>query len=150
MAQNYSFARGVYSDMRGMCSVWLFGVLAVAQSPEAGRLELETNGKYGKLIIDSPRPLDSAAITLAEKFGIPVSVEDPPYIYREDLKDVTATVSRVPNPPRRVLVPKGGMLEVGFTLDADGAPENIRTLPNNLIDQANGKFPFGYRLDDEQ
>ncbi|MDQ6664164.1 MAG: hypothetical protein M3Z23_07205, partial [Acidobacteriota bacterium] len=122
---------------------------ALAQSPEAGRLTLGNNGQYAKLIVDSGRPLDSAAITLAEKFGIPVSVEDPPYLYQDDVKDVTEAVSRLPNPPRRVLVPKGGMLEVEFTPGAAGAPEDTRVLLNNLINQANSKFPFGYRLDDE-
>lgn len=48
-----------------------------------------------------------------------------------------------------MLVPKGGTLEVEFTLGADGAPEDTRALLNNLINQANGKFPFGYRLNDQ-
>jgi hypothetical protein len=147
---NYSPARGVTSEMRTFRWVLLFvSALALAQSPEAGRLILEDNGKYGKLIVDNPRPLDSAAVTLAEKFGIPVSVEDPPYLYNDDVKDVTAAVSRVPNPARRVLVPKGGTLEIEFTLGPDGAPNEIRALLHNLINHANAKFPFAYRLEDD-
>jgi len=121
--------------------------LALSQSPEAGRLLIEQNGKFTKLILDSPRPLDSAAITLAEKFGIAVSVEDPPYLYLDDLKDVTAIVSRDPSPPWRVLIPKGGTLEVEFASGPGGAPEDTPGLLNRWVSLANEKFPFGYRVD---
>src|SRR5271169_3988074 len=72
---------------------------AIAQNPEAGRIE--RNGNQATLIVDSPRPVDSAAITLAEEFGMRVNVEDPPYEFKDDMKDVTATVSR--DPRRQVL-----------------------------------------------
>jgi len=122
-------------------------MLAAAQSPEAGRVE--RNGSRATLTVDGPRPLDSAAITLAERFRIPVSVEDPPYIYKDDIKDVTDEVSRTPNPARRVLVPKGGRLEVEFAVRADGSPEDVRLLLQSLVAQANTRFPFAYRLDAE-
>jgi hypothetical protein len=91
--------------------------------------------------------VDSAATTLAQEFGIPVSVEDPPYIFRDDIKDVTAEVSRVANPQRRVLIPKGGRLEIRFALKADGYPQDLPGLLQNLITVANSRFPFAYRLD---
>ena len=67
-------------NMRKLFTWLAWGVAAVAQSPEAGRIE--RNGDQSTLLIESPRPLDSAAITIAEQFGVPVSVEDPPYVYR--------------------------------------------------------------------
>ncbi len=126
--------------------LWLpWGIATVlAQSPEAGRVE--RNGSQATLIVDSPRPMDSAAITIAEQFGIPVSAEDPPYVYRDDVKDVTAEVARASNPLRRVFVPKGGRLEVQFALRFDGSPEDIRALLQDLADKANAQFPFSYRL----
>lgn len=121
-------------------------LLAIAQPPEAGRIV--RNGDTATLIVDSGRPVDSAAITLAEQFGIVVSVEDPPYIYREDIKDVAAEFSRVKNLPSRMLVPKGGRLEVRFDLGAHGAPANIRALLQRVANAANAAFPFAYRIDE--
>jgi hypothetical protein len=125
----------------------LWGTAALAQSSEAGHVE--RNGSHATLIVDGPRPLDSAAITIAEQFRIPVSAEDPPYVYQDDMKDVTAEVARRANPLRRVFIPKGGRLEVQFSLRPDGSPMEVRTLLQDLVDKANAEFPFGYRLDDD-
>src|SRR5579862_948857 len=88
--------------------------VALAQNPESGRLE--RNGNEATLIVDGPRPVDSAASTLASEFGIRVNVEDPAYIFGDDVKDVTANVARGARIPRPVLIPKGGDLEVHFIL----------------------------------
>ena len=66
--------------------------VALAQNPELGRVE--RNGNEATLIVEGPRPIDSAASTLASEFGIRVNVEDPAYIFRDDVKDVTANVAR--------------------------------------------------------
>ena len=116
-----------------------------AQNPEAGRIERA--GDQAVLIVDAPRPVDSAAITLAQEFGIAVSVEDPPYLFRDDVKDVTAEVSRTPNPPRRALIPKGGPLEVRFFLNSDGSPQDLPGLLRDIIATANARLPFAYRVD---
>jgi hypothetical protein len=108
---------------------------------------VERNGSHATLIVDSSRPLDSAAITIAEQFGFPVNSEDPPYVYKDDVKDVTADAWRRLHPSSRALIPQGGRLEVHFALRPDGYPEDLRGLLQNLIDTANGQFPFGYRLD---
>ena len=57
--------------------IWLLlcGVIGVAQNPELGRVE--RRGDQATLIVDGPRPVDSAAMTLAQEFGIRVNVEDP-------------------------------------------------------------------------
>lgn len=131
--------------MRILASLILCGILVQAQSPETGRIDRE--GDESTLIVDSPRPLDSAALTLARQFGILVSAEDPRYEYAGDIKDVTAEVSRFPNPTKRVLVPKGGRLAVRFPVTADGAPQDVRGLLQSLVDTANAQFPFSFRLD---
>lgn len=122
-----------------------FCVVILAQNPEAGRIERQ--GDRAVLIVDSPRPLDSAAMTLAEEFGIRLNVEDPPYLSQEDVLDVTAKVSRDPHIQHRVLIPKGGRLEVAFALGTDGLPADPARLFQMLADAANAKFPFRYRLD---
>ena len=132
-----------------ICLLLLPSVMS-AQNLEAGRVD--RHGDQAVLIVDGPRPVDSAAITLAQEFGIAVSVEDPPYIFPEDMKDVTdgvttADVSRVPNPQRRVLIPKGGRLEIRFALKPDGSPQDLPGLLRDLIAAANARFLFTYRLD---
>jgi hypothetical protein len=147
LARNRELAqiiRRLYS-MRRFCVCLVWAVAASAQPPEAGRLE--RNGNQATLIVESPRPLDSAAIKIAEQFGIPVSAEDPPYLYQDDMKDVTAEVGRRANHHRRIFVPKGGRLEVQFTIHADGSPVDIQAFLQDLVDKANARFPFGYRLD---
>ena len=129
--------------MIALCIAW--AIAASGQSSESG--QIIRNGQEAVLTVDSPRPLDSAAITLAEEFGIATNAEDPQYLYSGDLKDVTAEVARVPNPRRRILVPKGGRLEVQFRVRPDGSPEDVRRLLQSMIDAANSQFPFAYRLD---
>jgi hypothetical protein len=143
---NRMLSTGVCSHMRRF-SLYVFAgaIVGIAQSPEAGRIE--RFGSQATLIVDGPRPMDSAAITLAEQFGMNVSVEDPPYLFRDDVKDVTAEVARTPIPSRRVLVPRGGRLALEFSVRADGFPDDVRGLIKTLVDQANAQFPFAYRVD---
>jgi len=119
----------------------------LGQSSEEG--QIQRAGDRSILTINSPRPLDSAAMTLAQHFGMNVSVEDPPYIFQDDVKDVTAEVARTRNPSRRVLIPKGGRLEIAFPVDLDGFPVDPQELLAKLIQQANAQYPFAYRLDDK-
>ena len=126
------------------CLLWVSAV-AFAQSPEAGRVE--RNGSQATLIVDSARPLDSAAITIAEQFGVPVNSEDPPYAYKDDVKDVTVDAWRQLHPSKLALIPKGGRLEVQFASRPDGSPEDMHGLLQRLVDRANEQFPFRYRLD---
>ena len=89
-------------------------IFAIAQSPEAGRIERV--GNQATLTVNGPRPVDSAAITITEEFGINVSVEDPPYLFRDDVNDVTGQIARTANPSRRALVPRGGQLAIEFSV----------------------------------
>jgi hypothetical protein len=119
--------------------------VALAQNPELGRVE--RNGNEATLIVEGPRPVDSAASTLASEFGIRVNVEDPAYIFRDDVKDVTANVARSARIPRPILIPMGGKLEVHFILGSDGMPVDTPGVLRSLVDAANAQFPFRYRLD---
>jgi hypothetical protein len=133
--------------VRGRKSLFILCCCGVvlAQNPELGRVE--RNGNEATLIVEGPRPVDSAASTLASEFGIRVNVEDPAYIFRDDVKDVTANVARSAPIPRPVLVPMGGKLEVHFILGSNGMPVDIPGVLRSLVDAANAQFPFQYRLD---
>src|SRR5205814_10293668 len=101
-------------------------VLLSAQQEEGARIL--RNGDEATLSAFSARPLDSAAISLAEQYGLVVNVEDPLYRYRDDVEDVTAQVSRNPAVARGVLVPKSTLVETRFTLRPDGSLVDARRL----------------------
>jgi hypothetical protein len=118
---------------------------AFPQNPDAGHIEIA--GRQAMLTVDAPRPVDSAAMTLAERYGIAVSVEDPVYQHPDTVKDVTVKVVRTPSPGLRVLVPLGGRLRVHFAVNDDGTPQDVSTLLQAIADAANARFPFGWRVD---
>ncbi len=116
-----------------------------AQDPELGHVDITSHDAV--LTVDSPRPLDSVAKTLAQRYAIVINSEDAEYLYSGDMKDVTAEVVRTMRPGLRVFVPKGGHLEVHFPVTPDGSPQDFRGLLQAVIDAANAQFPFAYRLD---
>jgi hypothetical protein len=131
--------------MRILVTCLLSTVAVWAQDPELGHVEISSHEAV--LTVDSPRPLDSVAKTLAQRYGIVINSEDPAYLYSGDMKDVTAETVRTMRPGLRVLVPKGGHLEVRFPVTPEGSPRNPRGLLQAVIDAANAQFPFAYRLD---
>lgn len=144
MRRNRVSAARVEDTMsRSFALVALYAGLALGQVPDTGRIE--RRGDMATLVVDSPRPLDSAAMTLAAEFGIPISVEDPPYLYREDLRELpsASTVAGTSRPR----IPKGGKLEVSFKAQSDGSPEDVAALLKAIVAQANSRFPFAYRMD---
>lgn len=104
----------------------------LAQNPEAGHIE--RYGDRSTLTVDSPRPLDSAAITLAETYGIRVNVEDPPYLYKGDVLEFMEQISLS---SRSHVIPRGGRLEVSFASGPDRLPVDIPGLLQKLVDTAN-------------
>lgn len=110
--------------MRALALFLASGVIA-AQSPEAGRIE--RTGDEARLIVESGRPLDSAAITLADELHILVDVEDP-----------------LPS----ILAPPGQTLEMSFQTDANGQPRDVQALLEDLRQAASARFGLSYRLDE--
>jgi hypothetical protein len=128
------------------CALLPAALLAQTQNPEAGRIEIF--GLQATLTVDTPRPLDSVAQTLAERYRLLVNVEDPEYLFEGDRRDVTAEVARTrPAPGRRVLVPRGGSLKVTFEVKEDGSPRAPGSLLQSAVDAANAQFPFSYRVE---
>jgi hypothetical protein len=80
------------SDMpiRILLIILLVTLAVWAQDPELGHIEFFPHEAV--LSVASPRPIDSAARTLARKYGIVINSEDPKYLYSGDTKDVTAEV----------------------------------------------------------
>ena len=114
-------------DMRTLVACLVCGLAvghALGQSPEAGRIV--HTGDVATLTVDSPCPLDSAAITLSEQLHIRVNVEDPLH---------------------SGLIPPGQPLEVSFRTNPDGQPNDVRALLETLRQAANSRYGFAYRLD---
>jgi len=129
--------------MRIIAPCFLVAVAVWAQDPELGYLDVSS--REAILTVDYPRPVDSAAKTLAVKYGIVINSEDPPYLFAGDMKDVTAEAGRTMRAGFHV--PKGGRLEVRFAVKPDGTPQDPGALLQALIDAANVRFSFSYKLD---
>ena len=109
-------------------------------------VRIEQIDHTAKMFVESARPLASAALELANKHGWQINYEDPAFLDTQDLQDVTAFVSRIPNPERRVLYPRGGTLETEFPL-SDGKPENPAVILQSLIEEHHKKGnPGVFRL----
>lgn len=120
-------------------------VLLSAQRQEFVRLL--RNGDQAMLTAYGPRPVDLAAQKLVEEFGVAINVEDPVYIYRGDLQDVTPP--HLAGSGYRRVIPKYARLELRFELQPDGSLLDVRKVMRDLVDRANARLPFGYRIDDD-
>ena len=102
---------------------WLLIAAFLMMLPESGEAQvalakknvdtarIEQIDHKARIFVESARPLASAALELANKYGWQINYEDPYFLDTQDLQDVTAFVSRIPNPEKRVLFPRGGTLE---------------------------------------
>jgi hypothetical protein len=72
-------------------------------------------------------------------------VEDPVYLYRGDVQDVTPP--RVASVGKQVLIPKVALLEMRFALRPDGSLQDVQHVVAGLVDEANAQLPFAYRID---
>lgn len=70
-----------------------------------------------QLSISDGRPVAKAIEILVQRHGLPITYEDPPYAFDQDLKDVTAEVARSPvKAGHRVLVPRGGVIQLTYSV----------------------------------
>lgn len=119
-----------------------FSAVLAAQSEEFARVL--RNGEQATLTAFGPRPVDLAAKKLVDEFGVAINVEDPVYMYRDDVQDIGTTHSG-----KRLLIPKASLLESRFDLRADGSLRDVRQVVRGLVDAANIQLPFQYRIDND-
>jgi hypothetical protein len=122
--------------------IGLSGVSA-AQGQEFARIL--RNGQEATLSAFGPLPIDLAAKKLADEFGLAISVEDPVYLYRRDVQDVTPP--DVASTAKRMLIPKATLLEIRFGLRPDGSLQDVQQVVAGLVAAANAQLPFVYRID---
>ena len=70
--------------------------------------------------VNHPRPLEAALDELEATLGIPINYEDPQFQCANDFQNVTDQLQnaaqRAANPNARIIVPKGGSLELDSIL----------------------------------
>ena len=135
---------GVYCDVR-LISLLPLIVAASSNNPEAGTISV--SGSVAILRVESPRPLDSAAVTVAETYHWVINAEDPPYACADDLKDISSSQFRQAYPGRKLLIPKGGALEVSYRVPPNGEPLNPEPVLRQIVSTYNSHFPFRYRVE---
>lgn len=88
-----------------------------------------------QLSISDPRPVAKALEVLSQRHAIAITYEDPPYAFERDLQDVTATVARSPvQPGHRVLVPRGGTIQLTYPVSASGKLEDPDAVIRKVLD----------------
>lgn len=99
------------------------------------------SGSEATLSVFGVRPVDLAAKTLADEFGVAINVEDPAYLHEDDVREIGVVHSEL-----RFLVPKASLLEVRFNLSTNGALLDTGRVVRDLVDMANAQLPFSYRI----
>ena len=119
--------------------VFAFSVVLAAQGQEFARVLRD--GEQATLSVFGPRPVDLAAQKLVDEFGVAINVEDPVYVYRDDVQDIGVGRSG-----KHLLIPKPSSLEMRLDLNADGSLVDVRQVVRDLVDTANVLLPYLYRI----
>jgi hypothetical protein len=98
--------------------------------------------------VHDPRPLAEAVRTLEKRHGWIITYEDPPYVHPDDIADVTATVRKDYTPDKpKVLVPRGGTFEFGYTIPAGASEPDPAVVLEALVEEYNAQSASGrFRL----
>lgn len=72
------------------------------------------------LSVSDPRPLAKAAEIIEVKYGLLINYEDPAYVHADDVRDDTDPKYELENPSARALSVRGGELDFGLEVRADG------------------------------
>jgi len=120
-----------------------FAIVGTAQGQEFARVL--KNGEQATLSVFGGRPVDLAAKELVNEFGVAVNVEDPLYLYDDDVQ-----FSHVAASGKRVMVPRAALLEMPLVLKGDGSMRDVGQAVEALRDVANRQLPFAYRIDNDR
>ncbi|MFI5112086.1 MAG: hypothetical protein ACHP9S_04640 [Terriglobales bacterium] len=87
--------------------------------------------------------------TLADRFGIAVSVESPKWAFPADTEDVAVADPEYSAQHRNIhyQVMKRHVIQVRFSAAGSSPPNDVPGLLRQIIDAANKEMPYAYRLD---
>lgn len=118
---------------------------ATAQSSDCATVVAGENEVV--LSADSSDPVLAIATTLADRYGIRVSVESPQWAFPADTEDVAIADPQFSAQHQNVhyLIMKRHFIQVRFPAAADAPP--MDSLLRQVVEGANKVMPYAYRLD---
>ena len=121
--------------------------LAGAQKSECASVT-RSNGEV-VLTADSWDPVYALSATLADRYGVSVSVEGPQWAFPGDAEDVAVADPQFSAQHHNVhyLVMKPHIVQIRFSAVGGAAPADIHGLLLQLANSANKVLPYAYRLD---
>jgi hypothetical protein len=94
-------------------------------------------------------PVFNIGRTLADRYGISVSVEAPKWAFPGDTEDAAVADPAFSEQHNNIHydVMKRHAIEVRFSTSGNGHPDDVAQLLGQVADAANKEMPYGYRLD---
>jgi len=119
-----------------------------AQNPNDGA-SVKGNGDEVTLRAESWDPVLTIGRTLADRYGINVSVEAPKWAFPGDTEDVAVADPAFSEQHDNIHydIMKRHAIEVRFSTSGNRRPDDVARLLRQLADAANREMPYGYRLD---
>jgi hypothetical protein len=121
--------------------------LAAGQSSDCA--SVSQSDKEVILTANSWDPVYAIGATLADRYGINISVESPQWAFPGDTEDVAIADPQFSAQHRNThyLTMKRHTLEVGFSPVGNPAPNDVSRLLSQVAEAANKEMPYFYRLD---
>lgn len=119
-----------------------------AQNPD-DCASVKENGDEVTLRAESWDPVLTIGRTLANRYGINVSVEAPKWAFPGDTEDVAVADPAFSEQHGNIHydVMKRHAIEVRFSTSGNKHPDDVARLLRQVADAANREMPYGYRLD---
>jgi len=137
--------RGFVFPLAGLLVTSLIGG---AQNPN-DCASVKENGDEVTLRAESWDPVLTIGRTLADRYGINVSVEAPKWAFPGDTEDVAVADPAFSEQHDNIHydIMKRHAIEVRFSTSGNGHPDDVARLLRLVADAANKGMPYGYRLD---
>ena len=123
-------------------------LIASAPSPN-DCATVEKNGDEITLRAESWDPVLAIGVTIADRYGIKVSVEAPKWDFPGDTEDVAVADPDFSEQHDHIHydVMRRHAIAVSFSTSENGHPDDVAGLLRQLADAANREMPYEYRLD---
>jgi hypothetical protein len=128
-------------------AVQLCTTLAAGQNSDCA--SVSQSSKEVILTANSWDPVYAIGATLADRYGINISVESPQWAFPGDTEDVAIADPQFSAQHRNAhyLIMKRHNVEVGFSPVGNPAPNDVSHLLSQVAEAANKEMPYFYRLD---
>jgi hypothetical protein len=122
---------------------------AFAEAQSSDCASISRRGDAISVTANSWDPLQKMSRTLADTYGIRVSVEDPKWAFPGDTEDVAVADPEYSATHGNIHygVMRRHEIQVRFSTHATDAPANVAGVVQQLATEANSKMPYGYRVD---